>query len=159
MRTSQAGRDLVKAWEGIEDGDPTTVNLDPYLDIAGRWTIGWGHLILGHEDFSTGITTEQAEALLTEDLHEAEAAVNRLVRVPLSQPQFDALVSFTFNLGVRALQASTLLLWLNEGRYLDAPQQITRWNKAADPATGNKVSVLGLTRRRIAECDMFLRGC
>ena len=147
---STAGLDLIKAWEGLEDGDPTTVNLDPYLDAAGLPTIGWGHLVKPGEAFLGGITIEQAEELLLEDVKSAESAVNHMVLVHLNQHQFDALVSWTFNCGTGALSQSTLLAWLNAARMHDIPQQLTRWNRAAGR------SLLGLARRRVAEAELFL---
>lgn len=150
MRISPAGLDLIKAWEGLEDGNPLTANLDPYDDAAGLPTIGWGHLVKEGEDFTGGITMEQAEELLLQDVRWAEKAVNHLVTVHLNQHQFDAIVSWTFNCGAGALSQSTLLVWLNAARMHDIPQQLTRWNKA-----GGR-SLLGLARRRVAESQLFL---
>ncbi len=150
MKISAIGLALIKAWEGLEDGDPTTVNLDPYLDAAGLQTIGWGHLIKEGEDFAGGVTIERAEEVLLEDVKWAERAVNHMARVHLNQHQFDALVSWTFNCGTGALSQSTLLVWLNNARMHDIPQQLCRWNKA-----GGR-SLLGLARRRVAESELFL---
>ena len=145
-----AGLEIIKKWEGLEDGDPSTVNLDPYLDAAGLPTIGWGHLIKDGEDFTGGITIQQAEDLLRQDVKIAERAVNNLVHVHLNQNQFDAICSWTFNCGTGALSQSTLLVWLNAARMHDVPQQLTRWNKA-----GGR-SLLGLARRRVDESALFL---
>jgi len=150
MKTSAIGLALINSWEGLEDGDPTTANLEPYLDAAGLPTIGWGHLVKDGEDFTGGITIEQAEELLAHDVTWAEGAVNRQVTVKLNQHQFDALVSFVFNVGAGAFDQSTLLAWLNQARMHDIPQQLTRWNRS-----GGK-SLLGLARRRVAESDLFL---
>lgn len=80
----------------------------PYLCPANFWTVGYGHVITKGEDFSTGVTPEQGEAILTQDVAVAERAVRRLITVPLTDGQRDALVSFTFNLGSGALQRSRL---------------------------------------------------
>src|SRR5688572_9773049 len=109
-----AGLRIVKEFEGITDGDPTTVNLDPYLDPVGIWTIGWGHAIRDTDDkflrglakrkrarelFPDGITIQQAETLLRADLLDAAKDVDSLCKVLLTEHQFSALVSFEFNLG------------------------------------------------------------
>ena len=141
---------IIKAFEGIEDGDPSTVNLDPYDDPVGLPTIGWGHLIKPGEEFIGGITLRQAEALLRQDVASAERAVNFSVTVNLDQSQFDALVSLTYNIGTAAFGQSTLLEWVNESRMSDAPQQFTRWNKSKGR------SLLGLARRRVQESALFL---
>ncbi len=149
---SDAGLTIIKAFEGIEDGDPSTVLLDAYPDPVGLPTIGWGHLILPHEDFRLGITLTEAETLLLQDVLVAELAIVNVVNVKLNQDQFDALASFTFNIGTNGFGNSTLLRWLNEGRPpADIPMQFTRWNKARGR------SLLGLARRRVMESDLFLR--
>jgi lysozyme len=161
---NQAGLDLIKSFEGIPDGDPDTVNIDPYLDPVGIWTIGWGHAIRqngrylrGETDkaaayalFPGGITLAQAEALLRGDLVEAEQDVGRLVKVPVSDNEFAALVSFTFNLGAANLGASTLLRELNAGNTQAAADQFGRWVMAGG------VKLAGLVRRRAAERALFL---
>ncbi len=152
LETGPNGINLIKAWEGIEDGDPTTVKLDPYLDPVGYPTIGWGHLIQDHEDFSGGITPEEAEELLRKDVKWAEQAISKNVDRAINQNQFDSLVCFVYNIGARAFIQSTLLEWLNKGRYNDIPQQFTRWNRAKGK------SFLGLARRRVAESELFLRS-
>lgn len=141
MRTSKAGYGLIKRFEGLR--------LDPYLDAAGYPTVGWGHLLSKEKgaDLSQWSSIDKKEAifLLQKDAEHHEAAVNRLIRVPLSQGQFDALVSFTFNLGAGALQASTLRRVINRGDYQDAPDQLRRWVFA-----GGR-NLKGLARRRDAE--------
>ncbi len=142
MKTSQRGIDLIKEFEGCK--------LEAYKDSVGIPTIGVGHtknVCMEHT-----ITMEQADALLRADLADAEKAVNQYVGVPLTQNQFDALVSFTFNLGAGALLGSTLLSLLGKGNYLGAAEQFGRWNRA-----GGKV-LLGLARRRAAERELFLEG-
>lgn len=139
MNTSQNGIDLIKHFEGCE--------LKAYKCPAGVWTIGYGH-IKGVQEGDV-ITEQQADEMLVEELYEYENYINTLVNVPLNQSQYDALVSWVYNLGSSNLQASTLLKVLNAGDYDNVPEQIMRWNKA-----GGKV-LEGLTRRRQAEADLF----
>ena len=139
MNTSQNGIDLIKHFEGCE--------LTAYKCPAGVWTIGYGH-IKGVSEGMT-ITQEQAEQMLLDELVEYENYINELVSVDLSQNQFDALVSWVYNLGPSNLRSSTLLKVLNSGDYNGVSAQIMRWNKA-----GGKV-LEGLTRRREAEARLF----
>jgi GH24 family phage-related lysozyme (muramidase) len=160
--------ELIKAFEGIPDGDPGTVNIDAYLDPVGIWTIGWGHAIafkgawlrgahnkaLARALFPGGITRSQAEALLRGDLIDTSANVARLVGVPMADGPFGALVSFAFNVGTGALGKSTLLRKLNAGDMAGAADQFLVWNKGR---VGGVLKVLpGLTRRRKAERALFL---
>ena len=139
MKISNTGIDLIKHFEGCE--------LEAYKCAAGVPTIGYGHI----KGVSMGdtITQEQAEEMLVHELTEYENYIHDCVTVPISQNQFDAMVSWVFNLGVGNLKASTLLKTLNVGDYNGVPAQIMRWNKA-----GGKV-LEGLTRRRQAEADLF----
>jgi len=139
MKTGTKGIELIKHFEGCE--------LEAYKCAAGVWTIGYGH-IKGVTPESV-ITQEQAEQMLVEELNEYEGYINDMVTVPLSQNQFDALVSWVYNLGGGNLKASTLLKVVNSGEFNGVPEQIMRWNKA-----GGKV-LEGLTRRRQAEADLF----
>ena len=142
MKTGAEGLALIKAFEGL--------GLTAYLCPAGVATIGYGstgpHVKLGHT-----ITRTQAELLLKLDLLRFESAIARLVTVPLNQNQADALISFAFNVGIGALEKSTLLRKLNDGDYNAVPSQLQRWNKA-----GGKV-LPGLVRRRLAEGELFAR--
>ena len=139
MRTSDEGISLIRHFEGC--------SLDAYLCPAGVWTIGYGHTHGVKE--GDKIDQEAAEAFLIEDLEEFEDHVQRLVEVDLSQDQFDALVSWTFNLGYGNLAQSTLLARLNDGLYDEVPEQIRRWTRA-----GGKV-LPGLVRRRNAEARLW----
>ncbi len=164
----QEGIELIKSFEGIPDGDPSTVNLDAYLDPVGIWTIGWGHAITYHGEFLRGpqnrgiaralypggITLEQAEMLLRGELVNFARDVLRLAKVPLDDGQFAALVSFAFNCGSGNLGNSTLLRKLNRGDYAGAAEQFLAWNKAR--RNGVLVELPGLTRRRRAERALFL---
>ena len=148
---SAAGENLVKTFEGLEDGDLEPPVLQPYLCPAGEPTIGYGHLIRPGEadDFKHGIDQAIAEDLLRMDLEAAERAVLRLIDVPLEDGQFDALVDFTFNLGAGALQASTLRRVINRGDHGAAPAQFRRWVYAK----GRRLA--GLVRRRDAEATIY----
>jgi len=139
MNISNTGIDLIKHFEGCET--------EAYLCPAGVPTIGYGH-IKGVQ-MGDSITEAQAHEMLVEELDEYESYINDLVTVSLNQNQFDAMVSWVYNLGGGNLKASTLLKVLNSGDYNGVPEQIMRWNKA-----GGKV-LEGLTRRRQAEADLF----
>lgn len=160
---NQAGIDLIKSFEGILDGDPSTVNLDPYLDPVGIWTIGWGHAITFGERFlrgakdralakrlyPNGITRAEAEQLLAQDVVEHTRDMDTLINVPLTDNQFAAIASLAFNIGVSAFARSSLLRYLNRGDYKTAATRFAPWNTA-----GGKV-LRGLTRRRAAEAQLF----
>ena len=137
METSKTGLDLIKHFEGCE--------LYAYKCPAGVWTIGYGHT-KGVEP-GMQITEQDAEDMLKEELIEYESYINDLVTVGLNQNQFDAMVSWVYNLGAGNLKASTLLKVLNAGDYAGVPEQMLRWNKA-----GGTV-LEGLTRPRQAEAD------
>jgi len=141
MQISQEGLSLIKKFEGCK--------LESYKCAAGVWTIGYGSTHGITEGMS--ISQERADMLLLEDVEKFEQAVNDLVEVSLEQNQFDALVSWTFNLGPANLKNSTLLKVLNSSHvdWNDVPEQIKRWNKA-----GGKV-LEGLVRRREAEALLF----
>ena len=141
MQLSNKGLDLVKRSEGFRDR--------VYLDVAGFPTIGYGHLIKVNEAFPDAITEPQAAAILDGDLREAEHAVARLVKVALTQGQFDALVDFCFNLGAGRLAGSTLLRELNAGRHDAAAEQLLSWDH-----TGGQVNA-GLKARREAELKLW----
>jgi len=142
MRTGQEGIALIKKWEGFVP--------HKYICAAGYPTIGYGHVILPHETFPDRISMAEAEALLAKDLLQFERSVTRLITVPLTQGQFDALVSFTFNLGGGALQRSTLRQKLNRREYENASREFIKWVWAG----GRKLN--GLVKRREAEKDLFL---
>ena len=142
---SDTALDLVKRFEGFS---PTR-----YVCSGGKLTIGYGHVITkAHiKDFEKPITEQRARQILMMDMTYAAQAVDRLVKVPLTQNQFDALVSFVFNVGDGAFAASTLLRYLNKGRYQEAAVEFMRWIHAG----GKRLD--GLIRRRRAEQELFLR--
>jgi GH24 family phage-related lysozyme (muramidase) len=140
---TEKGIGIIKQFEGFS---PTI-----YICPAGYPTIGYGHVVKPQEreHFAGGITPEQAEALLRQDVQTAEQAVLRLITVPLTDDQFDALVSFTFNLGAGALQRSTLRLKVNRGDHATVPTEFRKWVWAG----GRKLE--GLVRRRNAEATLY----
>lgn len=120
-----------------------------YEDAAGLPTIGYGHLILDGEQFNEPLLPEAAEQLLRQDVMRIEIGMQRVVTEPLWQWQYDALTSFTFNVGNGALARSTLLRRVNDGRHADVPPQFMRWVYA-----GGK-RLRGLEIRRTAEAAMY----
>lgn len=137
------------------------LRLAPYVDQAGWWTVGWGHKFTAAELLVPGITKRTisaAEALnyLVNDLKPAMRAVNTLVLVRLTQYQFDALVSFVFNVGITAFSHSTLLRKINTGDVLNAASEILRWNKVRDPKTHELKISNGLVMRRQREWQQFI---
>lgn len=141
MELSAVGLELIKRSEGFR--------AHQYTDLAGFPTIGYGHRVTPPESFPGGIGEAQAAAMLANDVLEAEQAVGRLVRVALTQGQFDALVDFCFNLGAGRLAASSLLRELNAGRYAAAGEQLLSWDHA-----GGEVNA-GLKARREAEFQLW----
>ena len=139
MQISKEGLALIKKFEGCE--------LEAYKCAADVWTIGYGSTKGVKEGDS--ITQEEADDLLLHEMKKYEGYIHDLVSVDLNQNQFDALVSWVFNLGPNNLKASTLLKVLNAKDYEGVPAQIKRWNKA-----GGKV-LQGLIRRREAESLLF----
>lgn len=155
MNLSPRGRALLTQWEGAS---PTM-----YRDSAGLPTVGVGHL-LTRSELRSGktehgqfpwkqrpLTPAEIDSLLSVDVGTAERAVNAAIQVPLNQPQFDALVSFTFNIGTGAFWASTLRRLLNERDYAAVPEQLRRWVHSAgqlDP---------GLVKRREREVALWLQ--
>jgi len=154
MQMSEHGLGLLEKWEGFE--------LNVYKDSAGLPTIGVGHLLTKSElssgkivlngssvQYSGGLTNQQVLDLLGQDVKPAELAVNNGVKVALNQNQFDALVSFTFNVGVGAFTDSTLLKVVNQQQYDAVPTQFLRWVRS-----GGQV-VQGLVNRRQNEISLW----
>lgn len=139
LTISQKGLDLICSFEGFSS--------HVYLDIAGLKTIGFGHKLLPNESYTT-ITQDQAEALLLKDVIFAEKAVNEDVKVPLTQDQFDGLVSFCYNVGTGAFKNSTCLKFLNEGDFEAAALQMLLW------AHVNHKESAGLLHRRQEESKL-----
>jgi len=144
MKISEAGIGLIRRFEGLE--------LESYQDIAGVWTIGHGHTETAGPN--QRINEREAEELLRRDLAPRERAVEQLVSVGLNQNEFDALVSFIFNVGANAFKTSTARKRLNRNDRIGAGEALTWWNKAT--VSGVLREVRGLTRRRAAEKALFL---
>lgn len=140
MKTSTTGINLIKRWEGFRN--------KAYLCPANVWTIGYGHTATCEP--GQVISTARGEELLKDDVSEYEAAVNYLVKAPLTQNQFDALVSFTYNVGITAFGRSTLLKYLNQKQYELAANEFKRW------VHGGGRRLAGLVRRRKAERNLFV---
>jgi lysozyme len=143
LELSQKGMSTVQYYEGLR--------LQPYAEVRGRYAIGYGHHVKQGEDYSKGITKKQADALLRKDLRNASNSVVELVNVPVSQGQYDALVSFVFNVGPSNFAGSTLLKKLNSGDYEGAAREFQKWTKAGKPGK----TLPGLVARRHAEKDLF----
>lgn len=147
MKLSDAGLEAIKRFEGLR--------LTAYQDVAGVWTIGYGATRYRNGDAvrpGDVISADEAEALLRDQVEDYADAVRQLVKVPLTPSQFDALTSWTYNLGAAALRDSTLLKRLNAGEYREAADEMLRWVNAG----GRPIE--GLRRRREAERAMFLDG-
>lgn len=143
MQISFNGIQLLKEFEGFKK--------EAYKDTGGVWTIGYGTIKWLGKPVEQGmtITEKEAELALQADLAWAQTAVNKLVKVPLKQNMFDALVSFVYNIGERAFSRSTLLRKLNARDYAGAAAQFPRWR------FDNGVEVRGLANRRARERKLF----
>jgi lysozyme len=144
MITSDEGLALIKSHEGLR--------LKAYQDIVGVWTIGYGHT---GSDVTSGLVWDQdtCDSALRKDLTRFENCVGFLVTIPLNQNQFDALVSFCYNLGCVSLKTSTLLKLLNAGDYAGAEDEFVKWDRAGG------VVVQGLLNRRQDEQKLFMKEC
>lgn len=165
MRINQAGINLIKSFEGILDGDPSTANLDPYADPVGILTIGWGHAIvfgkkmlrnnpsdkaLAKRIYPNGISISEAEELLRQDIENHTNGIRNMIKVPLNDNQFSAVASLAFNIGVNAFRRSSVLTNINKENFLKAADAFRMWNKASGRI------LKGLVRRREAERELFL---
>jgi lysozyme len=139
MQYSQPGLHLTEQFEGCK--------LVAYQDSKGVWTIAFGHTRDVHPGMTC--TMEQANVWLAQDILWAESEVNKLVKVPVTQPEFDALVDFTFNCGCGNFDHSTMLKLVNADDMTDAANEFEKWDKC-----GGQV-VAGLLRRRQAEAAEF----
>jgi lysozyme len=145
MKTSKRGIDLICEFEGLR--------LNAYRDPIGIWTIGYGHTTAaGAPEVKNGlkITAQEAREILSRDLMKFETAVLNAMKRPATQNQFDAMVSFCYNVGPGNFGKSSVLRHFNAGSPIAAAATFARWNKA-----GGKV-LAGLTRRRAAEAKLFL---
>lgn len=145
MNVSQRGIDLVKSFESCR----LTAYPDPGSADGKPWTIGWGTTRGVREGMT--ITQQEADLLFLEDINAFAKSVTWMVEVPLNQNQFDALVSFVYNIGTTQFANSTIRRMLNEGDYEGAAGQFGRWVKGASGE-----ALPGLVRRRAAEKALFL---
>jgi lysozyme len=167
MKVAQAGIDLIKQFESLHDGDLKTIGLQPKMCPAQVWTVGWGHALVdpvtrkflkGAADkdrayaMYPAMTKEEADLLLQRDLEAFSSAIKKMITAKITDNQFSALVSFSYNCGAGALQKSTLLKKVNANpKDQTIRQEFLKWNKA-----GGK-ELLGLTRRRTAEADLYFK--
>jgi lysozyme len=148
MKISQAGIEKIKQREG-------GFMARSYPDASGR-SIGYGHYITFGEKFNEPISEALATSLLLSDIQLAESAVQGGVTVPISQDMYDALVSFTYNVGTSAFRNSTLLKKLNKRDYAGAAESFAAWNKTTQ--NGQKVILAALIQRRAQEAAQFTQG-
>jgi GH24 family phage-related lysozyme (muramidase) len=143
-KTSEKGKSIIKEFEGFR--------AIAYLCQANVWTVGYGTTRINGKPVTENvkITTEEAELFLEQDLKSFEDAVNQSVSVELNQNEFDALVSFVYNVGIGNFKKSTLLKKLNASKKSEAANEFLKWNKV------KRVVSKGLTRRRRAELELFL---
>ena len=143
---NERGIEIIKGFEGL--------SLKPYLCPAKVWTVGYGAIRSSDggpvDPDMEPVTEADADDLLGRDLETSERWVSRLIKKPISENQFSALVSFTFNVGCGALQRSTLRMKLNRGEYLGAADEFPKWRRA-----GGRI-LAGLVRRSAAERALFL---
>lgn len=144
MQISLSGLNFIKQQEGFKSS--------VYTDSAGLATIGYGHKLTAFENYTT-ISDADASLLLAQDVADAENGVNNLVNVALSQNQFDALVSFVYNVGVGAFKRSTMRKLINAGNYQGAIGQFGLWSKAT--INGQKITIAGIYSRRQREAQLF----
>jgi len=131
--------------------------LESYRDAVGVWTIGWGTTYINGYPVEPGMVISQklADELLIEACQEIADAIQPLVRQPQTQNQIDALISFTYNVGVSNFKQSSILRYINGGKPL-FEDLFVRWNKATDRQTGQLIELAGLTRRRKAEFRLYM---
>jgi len=146
-KINENGLNLIKQWEGLR--------LEAYRDVSGVWTIGYGHTAAAgapHPKAGMKIDERAAQDILLRDLSQYEQMIAAVIKVPLSDNQFAALVSFCYNIGTGAFIRSTLCKRLNEGDYDAVPQELSKWIHV----NGHKIA--GLVNRRAAEAGLWARG-
>lgn len=147
MRIDHAGEEFIKSLEELR--------LVPYQDQRGTWTIGWGH-IEGVNQFTPAINLMQAQTIFDDDIEPIEEAVTKDLLIDVTQSEFNALVSFTFNEGTEAFHNSTLLRKLNFGDRQGAAKQFDRWIYYEELETKKMLVSDGLVKRRAMEKALFL---
>lgn len=148
MQLSPQGLDAIKFFEGLR--------LEAYKDSAGIPTIGYGTIRINGKPVTMGmkITEAQAEQYLLEDVEKFVVAVNKAIKVPTTQSEFDALVIETYNIGIGAMQDSTFMKRHNAGNKVGCAEAMQWWNKVT--VNGQKVTSKGLTNRRRMEAQIYL---
>lgn len=161
-KLNKAGEALIKQWEELvlytyDDADIPLrrKEVNPGVRVRGTLTAGWGHT---GPDVKPGmvVTKEQAQAWFVADVAKAVNAIERLVKVELTDNQFGTLVAFVLNVGVGAFTSSTLLRKLNQGNYAAVPSELMKWTKTT--ISGRKVNSRGLQNRRAAEAGLWVKG-
>jgi lysozyme len=170
MKISSQGISLIKHFESLHDGDLTEIGLQTKMDPLGIWTVGYGHALKVDGEFLRGeadrdkayamfpnMTEAEACELLDQDCNERECQIERL-DLNLSQNEFDALVSFSYNCGIRNLKSSSLLKFIIIGNWTaaDIKWSFSLWNKGRE--NGILKVLPGLTKRRRSEAELFLTG-
>lgn len=145
MKISENGLNLIKSFEGLR--------LKAYKDSVGIWTIGYGHT--KNVKFTDIITNAEATAFLLDDLQGFERIINSLVQVPITQNQYDAMVSLTFNIGGGNFKKSSVLRYVNQGEFTKAANSFLLFNKAR--IKGVLTVLQGLANRRAKERQLFLK--
>lgn len=146
-----SGVDKIRSLIAGEEG----LRLEPYQDQKGKWTIGYGHLIKPTDPYwpvgpIKKITKAEADALFTSDIAESERCVKTSVKVPLTENQYSALVSFVFNVGCPNFQTSTMLKYINAKQYVQAAAEMDKWVHS----DGERLPVL--VARRLREKQLFM---
>tara|TARA_R110000868_G_scaffold372706_1_gene636518 strand:- start:81 stop:608 length:528 start_codon:yes stop_codon:yes gene_type:complete len=170
---TQKAFDLIKHFESLHDGDLKTIGLQPKQCPTGYWTVGYGHVLIDPlnlrplkgaalkaraYELSPSITQEEADELLKKDAAVYEAAVRKVVKVPVNDEQVGALVSFAYNIGIAAMQKSSAVRLINQGNLNDGADAMLMWNKGDTNGDGVLEPLAGLTARRKAERSLFLTG-
>ncbi len=124
--TSECGKSFIKGFERLR--------LKVYLDSNGNQTIGWGHLLMIQVPDDTEWTREQCDAVFEDNIEAAEAVANNTIKVPLTQPQFDAVISLIFNIGGGAFATSSVLKAINARNWIIAAYNFSLWNDHGNAA-------------------------
>lgn len=159
-KMSQKGIDFLKGYESEVKKNGKHIL---YNDDSGYCTIGYGHLVNGRKScskiskthkskYGKGLTDKEAEMLFREDLKEREIEVNNLVKTPICQQEFDALMSLNYNVGIGNLEISNVLKYTNQGKSKEAK----KWFKSFEKSNGKRLN--GLVKRRKAESKMYECG-
>jgi lysozyme len=165
--------EIIKHYESLHDGDMKKIGLQPKMCPAGIWTIGWGHAVVdpktgkflkGAEgkaralELYPALTVEQAQQFLDVDYNSRELAVRAIVKQRLNDDQIGALTDFAYNMGLGSLQTSSLLRFVNMGKFDLAANEFEKWVYATNPKPGKKEKLPGLVARRKSDQLLFTKG-